>query len=88
MSKKWYPVIDYVECIECGSCIDKCKHGVYDQKKASTPVVVLPESCIQGCHGCGNLCPVDAISYVREKTKEDDNCICGCSCGESNGGCC
>lgn len=33
MSKTWYPVIDYEKCIECGACTEKCKHGVYNQKK-------------------------------------------------------
>ena len=31
MSLKWYPVIDYVTCIECGTCSDFCQHGVYDK---------------------------------------------------------
>lgn len=34
MAKAWYPVIDYMECKECGSCIKKCSHGVYDKLKA------------------------------------------------------
>ena len=86
MSKTWYPVIDYGKCIECGACTDKCKHGVYDQKKAPAPVVVKPENCIHGCHGCGNLCPQEAISYVGDTQKESTGC--SCSCGDENGGCC
>ncbi|MCX7749136.1 MAG: 4Fe-4S binding protein [Clostridia bacterium] len=86
MSKTWYPVIDYEKCIECGACTDMCKHGVYDVKKAPTPVVVKPEGCIQGCYGCGNLCPSEAISYVGDKTQKNDNCCC--SCGDESGGCC
>lgn len=86
MSKTWYPVIDYEKCIECGSCTNKCKHGVYDLKKAPTPVVVMPEGCIHGCHGCGNLCPVEAINYVGEPEGKSGNC--SCSCGDDNGGCC
>lgn len=86
MSKKWYPVIDYAKCIECGACVDMCQNGVYDKKKAPTPVVVLPEGCIEGCHGCGNLCPAEAISYVGEKTANIENC--GCDCGGDSGGCC
>ncbi len=86
MSKTWYPVIDYEKCIECGACTEKCKHGVYDLKKAPTPVVVKPEGCVHGCHGCGNLCPSEAISYVGEVRQGNENC--GCSCGDDNGGCC
>ncbi|MCX7710234.1 MAG: 4Fe-4S binding protein [Clostridia bacterium] len=85
MSKTWYPVLNYEVCIECGACLDKCKHGVYE-KEASRPVVVSPEGCVQGCHGCGNLCPVGAIEYVGDNTgwtapgKQ--------SGGEGNSGCC
>ena len=83
MAKKWYPVIDYMECMECGSCINKCKHDVYDLDKAPTPVVTNPEGCIDHCHGCGNLCPKGAITYVGDDTswtppngnKNNNNCV-------------
>lgn len=88
MSKKWYPVIDYSVCKECGVCISKCSHGVYDQRKAPAPKVVLPEGCIEGCHGCGNLCPTGAIRYVGENTgwtppqgEKGNECGCDCSTG-------
>jgi NAD-dependent dihydropyrimidine dehydrogenase PreA subunit len=86
MSKTWYPVIDYEKCIECGACNKKCKHGVYDKEKAPTPVVIYPEGCIQNCHGCGNLCPSEAISYVGDnKTNKK---LCSCECNEDGGDCC
>jgi len=87
MSKTWYPVINYEKCIECGSCTNKCKNGVYDIKKAPTPVVIQPENCVHGCSGCGKLCPVGAIEYVGN-TKIQGNQNCGCSCGNDKGGCC
>ena len=34
MAKTWYPVIDYLTCTECGTCVSKCPHGVYDTAKA------------------------------------------------------
>jgi len=86
MSKNWYPVIDYEKCTECGVCTRKCKNGVYDQNEASTPVVIAPNNCVQGCHGCENLCTTKAISYVGDKGKRSGDC--GCSCGGNNGGCC
>ena len=82
MSKKWYPVVDYEKCIECGTCTNKCKQGVYDLKKAPTPVVIIPENCIQGCHGCGNLCPTQAIKYVGDKGDQSEDCGC------NGNGCC
>lgn len=86
MSRNWYPVIDYERCIECGVCIDKCKHGVYKLEKAPTPVVIKSENCIEECHGCGNLCPTEAISYVGDNGEGSGNC--DCSCGDKNEGCC
>ena len=86
MSKIWYSVIDYEKCIECGACTNKCKHGVYDLRKAPMPVVVIPENCIQGCHGCGNLCSTKAISYVGDLGEGNGNC--SCSCDNDSGGCC
>ena len=68
MAKAWYPVIDYSICTECGTCVFKCPHGVYDAKKAPTPVVFAPECCVDHCHGCGNRCPVGAITYVGDDT--------------------
>ena len=87
MSKTWYPVVDYKKCVQCGVCTDKCSHGVYDREKAPTPVVVAPHNCIQGCHGCGNLCPAGAIQYVGD-TNPGEDCGCGCECSGNNGGCC
>lgn len=90
MAKTWYPVIDYVTCTECGTCVAKCPHGVYDIEKAPSPVVVKQEACIDHCHGCGNRCPVGAITYVGEDTgwtppngnqAQEEPC-CPCGCGE------
>jgi NAD-dependent dihydropyrimidine dehydrogenase PreA subunit len=88
MSQKWYPVIDYTSCVECGSCTEKCIHGVYDTAKMPSPVVVHTENCIDHCHGCGNLCPEGAITYVGEDTgwsspnvagkDSGSSCCCGC----------
>lgn len=66
MSKTWYPVIDYTKCIECSKCVNKCRQGVYDKSMAPKPMVIYTEGCIEGCHGCGKLCPVEAISYVGD----------------------
>lgn len=77
MSKTWYPMINYELCNECGLCFNKCKHGVYDLR-GNTPVVVNPDECVHGCHGCGNRCPVEAIEYIGEA--EQSSCCNSCNC--------
>lgn len=91
MAKTWYPVIDYLTCTDCGTCVVKCPHDVYDTAKAPSPVVKNPEACVDHCHGCGNYCPEGAITYVgedtgwtpqnREQTAEESCCSCGCGAG-------
>jgi len=88
MAEKWYPVIDYTACTECGTCVGFCAHGVYDKAKAPVPVVINPAGCIDRCHGCGGLCPQGAITYVGDNTgwvpphgpaqAEAPACSCGC----------
>jgi NAD-dependent dihydropyrimidine dehydrogenase PreA subunit len=90
MEKTWYPVIDYLTCTDCGTCVATCPHNVYDTTKAPSPIVNMPEACIDHCHGCGNKCPVGAITYVGDDTgwappngelTEEESC-CSCGCGE------
>ena len=88
MSKKWYPVIDYDKCTGCLACYDMCKHDVF-MLAEDKPVVSQPDGCVQGCHGCGNICPACAIEYVGDEKKKPvkSDCGCGGSC-TSGGGCC
>lgn len=89
MAKTWYPVIDYISCAECGTCVAKCPHGVYDTAKSPSPVVKNPKACVDHCHGCGNRCPVGAITYVGEDTgwvppngePTEEVACCSCGCG-------
>ena len=78
MTKQWYPVINDESCTECGACIEKCKHGVYDKAKKH-PTVIYPEGCIDQCHGCQNLCPSGSISYQGDFGLQIP--MCGCRCG-------
>ena len=92
MAKKWYPVVDILSCMECGTCVNFCSHGVYDKKKAPSPVVINPDGCVDRCHGCGNKCPEGAIAYVGDDTgwvppalrekggMPDAKTGCGCVC--------
>ncbi len=79
MSIKWYPIIDYDKCTECGICTNKYKNGVYDLEKAPMPVVIQPEHCIQGCRGCGSICPEGAIAYAGDSDKDSTSSSCGCA---------
>ncbi len=94
MAKTWYPVIDYLNCEECGTCVNMCPHGVYDTAKLPSPVVTNPLECVDHCHGCGNRCPAGAIAYVGDDTgwmppnsakqPEESCCSCGsCGCDDS-----
>lgn len=90
MTKPWYPVIDYISCVACGTCVAKCPHGVYDTAKAPSPVVTNPDACVDHCHNCGNRCPVGAITYVGDDTgwtppngtQQAQEPACSCGCGE------
>lgn len=86
MSEKWYPVINYDNCIECGACVEMCPNGVYE-KDTMRPNVIHPENCCFGGKGCQSKCPADAITYFGD-SGEDVKCECECSCGdESTSGC-
>ncbi len=78
MSKNWYPVINQENCIECGSCVNFCPHGVYE-KESDKPIVLSPEECIEGCHGCQGICPAEAITYFGD-AGEKPSSACGCGC--------
>ncbi len=87
MSKTWYPLINYEKCTECGACTAKCSHGVYDKDKAPRPVVVFPEGCIEGCTGCGSICPSGAIEYFGDRELSVNVSGCGgCCAGDEDGG--
>ncbi|HZJ77797.1 MAG TPA: DUF2703 domain-containing protein [Clostridia bacterium] len=68
MTKKRYPDIDYLMCVECGDYITNCPHGAYDTTKAPSSAVKSPELCVDHCHGCGSRCPDEAVSYVGDDT--------------------
>ena len=67
MSINWYPEINYKLCLNCQKCYQKCPHNVYDFIDNKV-IVARGNNCIQGCHGCGNLCPTGAITYVNDQT--------------------
>lgn len=70
----WHPTIDYDKCINCGTCAEYCKLGVYEveEKQGETkPVVKNPNNCIVFCTGCKGQCPVGTITFPsKEGTRE------------------
>jgi len=68
MAKHWYPVTNTETCEECGKCVAKCSHGVYDKGSPFKPIVVFSDGCVDHCHGCGDLCPTGSITYFGENT--------------------
>lgn len=65
MAINWYPIINEDLCINCNSCVDFCKNGVFEAGDLH-PIVVAPERCIEFCRGCAKLCPQDAITYYTD----------------------
>lgn len=43
MASRWYPVVDILSCIECGTCVNNCPHDVYDKSKTPVPHVTAPQ---------------------------------------------
>ena len=66
MSLGWYPIVNGELCSSCGVCYGFCSHGVYEWNEEDGPIVVQPENCIHGCHGCENQCPSQAIRYYGD----------------------
>lgn len=81
MSNVWYPMIDYAKCNGCMICSEMCKNGVFAKNQAHSirPEIINPEGCVTGCRGCGEKCPVEAITYFGEENadKYKPSCSCG-----------
>jgi len=50
--------------------------------------VINFEGCIDGCRGCQNLCPTEAISYVGEIKEMKVEIAVAHVAINDNGGCC
>jgi NAD-dependent dihydropyrimidine dehydrogenase PreA subunit len=70
----WHPKIDHDKCINCGTCVDYCKLGVYtiiEEQGDKKPVVKNPNNCVVFCTGCVSQCPLGAISFPsKQETRE------------------
>ena len=73
MDKNWYPVIDILTCMECGTCVNFCPHGVYDKQKFPISVVGNPDGCIDHFHGCQKKCPAGVAALAANKAHKKLN---------------
>lgn len=88
MSNNWYPIVDEVDCIKCGVCIDQCHNQVFNLENAPKPVVATPENCLAGCSGCGVSCPTGAITFLAEDSKRPGQSKYCTGCNQPcHGGC-
>lgn len=70
----WNPKIDYDKCINCETCVDYCKLGVFivaEKQGERRPIVKNPNDCVVFCTGCQEQCPVGAINFPsKQETRE------------------
>jgi len=68
--ERWYPVIDYSRCAECGQCFDFCLFGAYERDDGGRVKVSSPDSCKPGCPACARVCPAGAIIFPHYQADE------------------
>lgn len=60
---RWYPVLDYSRCENCGHCLQFCLFGVYEHDCSGRVTVTHPDNCKPGCPACSRICPQGAIMF-------------------------
>ncbi len=65
--ERWYPVLDYECCTQCGRCLDFCLFGVYARDDERV-LVAEPDKCKPGCPACARVCPAGAIMFPHYDT--------------------
>jgi hypothetical protein len=61
---RWYPVIDYSRCSQCGQCLEFCLFGVFSRIEDRV-VASHRDNCKPGCPACARVCPRGAIMFPQ-----------------------
>lgn len=62
----WNPTINEIDCSNCGSCFNFCKHDVYAQNN-NIFKVANSTNCVLLCNRYAGICPNGAISFPTKK---------------------
>ena len=59
------PVIDQINCTQCGQCVDICSEDVFfGSQEKKTPLVTYPQECWH-CNACVEVCPAEGAIRLR-----------------------
>lgn len=65
------PKVDYVACIQCGSCELYCPANVITIHKGKAECVEIMWDYCKGCGICANECPKQCIQMVDEREEKN-----------------
>jgi ferredoxin len=51
-------------CLRCGSCVDICPEGLFQQRDAGAPPSVPRQRSCTACGHCVSICPAAAIDHL------------------------
>lgn len=64
------PIVNYEECIKCGTCEKYCPANVIEIRKDEKVCVVFDFDYCKGCGICVNECPKKCMKMIPERGEE------------------
>ncbi len=64
--------VDEQKCILCYTCYRVCPHGAVEKDEKADAMKINELACY-GCDACLSHCPADAISFVEEEEKKEND---------------